>query len=147
MTKREHMSSISSLTKDISEEHQKNTYLSPCKAWQNKVVSWDGRQPCRWIQDGTDFSTPGHQRHLSNIPNAIQDTLPSPAKLKTWSKHPLVQCFHCGYNCCTMLHNYLQLLLVLCLTSTGNLEVGSWRTVHTSHPPTQLKMGNLLRPK
>ena len=36
--------------------------------------------------------------------NAIQDTLPAPANLKTWNKHPLGQCSLCGYNCCTMLH-------------------------------------------
>ena len=29
----------------------------------------------------------------------------------------------------------------------SNLEVGSWWTTHTSHPPTQLKMSNLLCPK
>ncbi|XP_072025306.1 uncharacterized protein [Amphiura filiformis] len=36
--------------------------------------------------------------------NSIQDTLPSPANLKTWNKHPLGQCTLFGYNCCTMLH-------------------------------------------
>ena len=48
-------------------KYQKNTYLSPCMAWQSKCVYWDGRQPWWWILDGTDFSTPGHQRCLSSI--------------------------------------------------------------------------------
>ena len=84
----------------------KKTFLSPCITWQNKVVSWDGRQPCRWILDGTDFSTPGHQRCLSSISMwSKMPSLPSPANVKTWNKHR--QCSLCGYNCCTMLHNWL----------------------------------------
>ena len=100
MTKREHRSSVSSLTKD----YQKNTYLSPCMECQNKVVSWEGKQPCRWTLDGTDFSTPDHQRCFKFDLNAMQDTLPSPTNFKIWNKHPLGQCFLCGYNYCTMLH-------------------------------------------
>ena len=36
--------------------------------------------------------------------SAIQNALPSPANVKTWSKHSLAQCSLCNNNCCTMLH-------------------------------------------
>ena len=36
--------------------------------------------------------------------NSIQDTLPTPANLKTWNKQPLGVCALCGYNNCTMMH-------------------------------------------
>ena len=36
--------------------------------------------------------------------NSVQDTLPSPENLKTWSKHSLGLCSQCGYNNCTMIH-------------------------------------------
>ena len=39
-------------------------------------------------------------------------------------------------------------ILILCgLQETPSNKVRSWWTAHTSHPPTQLKMSNLLRPK
>ena len=36
--------------------------------------------------------------------NSVQDTLPYPANLKTWSKHSLGLCPLCGYNNCAMIH-------------------------------------------
>ena len=85
-------------------KYQKNIYLSPSMAWQNKAkfLGWETamQMDTRWNSLLYSWSPEMLKFYL----NAIQDTLPSPANLKTWNKHPLGQCSLCGYNCCTMLH-------------------------------------------
>ena len=76
MTKREHRSSVPSLTKDISE----NPSLSPCMAWQNKqgrFLGWETaiHMDTRWNRLLYSWSPDLLQFYL----NATQDTLPSSA--------------------------------------------------------------------
>ena len=100
MTKREHRSSVSSLTKEISEEHLLVSLYGMAK--QGRFLGWETamQMDTRWNSLLYSWSPEMLKFYL----NAIQDTLPSPANLKTWNKHPLGQCSLCGYNCCTMLH-------------------------------------------
>ena len=87
MTKREHRSSVSSL-KDISEEHLLVPLYGMTK--QGQFLGWKTA-----MQMGTKWNRLPYSRSPEMIKfylNAIQDTLPLSANLKTWNKHPLGQC-------------------------------------------------------
>ena len=100
MTKIEHSpNSVSSLTRDISEEH---LIVSLYGMVKGRFLGWETamQMDTRWNKLLYSWSPDMLKFYL----NAIQDTLPSPANLKTWNNHSLGQCSLCGYNCCTLLH-------------------------------------------
>ena len=99
MTEREHRSSVSSLTKDVSEEQLLVSLYGMAK--QGRLLGWETAMQMDTRCNILLYSWSPEM--LKFYLNAIQDTLPLPANLKKWNKHLLGQCSLCGYNCCTML--------------------------------------------
>ena len=106
-TKSEHRSSVSSLAKDISEEHLLVSLYGMAK--QGRFLGWETAMQMETSRNG--LLQPWSPEMLKSYLNAIQNTMPSPANSKTrnkhtWSVSPLRL---------QMLHNaaYLQLLSVL----------------------------------
>ena len=82
-------------------------------SWRNNIRI---KMDTKWNRPLYSWSPEMLQFYL----NAIQDTLPSPANLKTWNKHPLGR--QCSlYGCCTMLH------IFNCSQYSLGSELHNWR--------------------
>ena len=87
MAKQEHRSTLSSITKDVSEEHLLVSLYG--MAQQGRFLGWETamHMDTRWNSLLYSWSPEMLKFYL----NSIQDTLPSPANLKTWNKYPIRQ--------------------------------------------------------
>ena len=100
MDRKDHRKALTSLVKEVTEEHMLVNLYSMVKqgrwlGWETAMqldISWN-KLLYAWSPELLKFYL-----------NSVQDTLPSPANLKQWSKHSLGLCQLCGYNNCTMIH-------------------------------------------
>ena len=99
MSKKEHRHALSSLVKEVSEEQMLVSLYN--MAQQGRWLSWETamQMDVRWNKLLYSWSPEMLKFYL----NTIQDTLPTPANLKTWNKQALGLCVLCGYNNCTMM--------------------------------------------
>lgn len=100
MSKKEHRKALTTLVKEVTEEQMLVNLYS--MAQQGRWLGWETAMQLDTTWNKLLYAW--SPELLKFYMNSVQDTLPSPANLKTWSKHSMGLCPLCGYNNCTMIH-------------------------------------------